>query len=305
MPEPLVSIIMPAYNAEASLGNALNSVLAQDYSALEIIVVDDGSSDGTQQLCESYGDRIRYIRQENAGASVARNRGIDEARGELIGFLDSDDLYLPGKIRKLVELWNAYPDVGAYTAAFREQMPTGLFTNPKPGTVFPDGSKAGVIDYFQCEYRGCWVVHTNTILVKRDVLHDVGGFDPALRFGEDVDLWSRIAGKYDMAYLDEPVAVYDRTNELSLCAQAHILDHGLEYLRAGREEKAVIQKERRKSYRRFRNKILLARLMLSIYEKDRAYLLKCLRKLRPVPFNIRVVVGAVLCCIPTRFWPAK
>jgi len=106
---PLVSVIIPAYNATAFLGETLDSVLAQTYPNLEIIVVDDGSTDDTPDLLGSYGDRIRVLRQANSGQATARNHGAREAHGELLAFLDSDDLWDPDKIARQVELLDRFP----------------------------------------------------------------------------------------------------------------------------------------------------------------------------------------------------
>ncbi len=303
MPDPLVSIIVPVYNAEESLRQAIDSVLGQTYPHIEVVVVDDGSCDGSSEICLAYGDRIRCLTQANQGASVARNHGIRVARGDYIGFLDSDDCYLPDKVDKLVGLFEKYPEAGAVTGAFIEKTAGGARVTPEAGRVLEDGAEHGLINYFKCEYQGCWVVHTNTILVRRAVLEEVGGFDENMCFGEDVDLWSRIAGRYPVAYLDEPLAVYDRTNDRSLCYSASVLDHGVDFLYGRREEKEYIDLPLRPSYRLFRNKILLARLMLSIYEKNRRTLWACLRKFHPIPLNIRILLAIAMLPLPTVCWP--
>ena len=99
---PLVSIIMPAHNREAYIGEAVESALSQDYENVELIVVDDGSTDRTYEILSDFGERIRLFRQHNAGPGAARNRGLDHAGGEFIAFLDSDDVWAPGKLRAQV-----------------------------------------------------------------------------------------------------------------------------------------------------------------------------------------------------------
>lgn len=303
MKQPLVSVIIPVFNAGSTLRRAINSVLHQSYSALELIVIDDGSTDDSLEICRSYGNRLRCLQQENRGASAARNHGIRCAKGDFIGFLDADDAYLPEKISSMVELFNAYPNAGAVTGAFVESHPGWERVNPKPGMVFGDDRAHGLIDYFMCEYRGFWVVHTNTILIRREVLDAVGLFNVSFRFGEDIDLWCRVAGRFPMVYLDRPVAYYNRSVESSLCATTTVLGQGVDYLYGREEEKRNISKELLPSYRLFRNKILLARLMLSIYEKDRRMLLRCLCKLNPVPLNIRVLLALAVFPLPVVLWP--
>ncbi|MBN2161945.1 MAG: glycosyltransferase [Pontiellaceae bacterium] len=300
----LVSIVIPAYNAAGIVKKAIDSVLAQTYRPLEIIVIDDGSTDETGRVCRGYGDCIQYVYQSNQGASAARNHGIRLARGEYIGFLDSDDHYLPEKISELVGLFEEFPEAGAVTGAFIQKTEAGERITPEPGLVFGDDEiQRGIIDYFMCEYRGCWVVHTNTILIRRQVLKLVGSFNESYRFGEDVDLWCRIAGQYPIAYVDQVVAYYDRCNEHSLCANSSVLGHGVDFLYDRSEERRLIRRSMLSSYRLFKNKILFARLMLSIYERNRGMLYSCLRKLRPFPLNIRILIALLVIPLPVCFWP--
>ena len=107
MIKPLISGIVPVYNGERYLRETLDSMLAQTYQPLEVIVVDDGSTDGTPKVVAGYGDRVRYIYQENSGPAIARNRGIDAARGEFIAFLDADDLWHPEKLMRQMTRFEA------------------------------------------------------------------------------------------------------------------------------------------------------------------------------------------------------
>lgn len=157
----LVSIVIAAYNAERTLKMAVDSVLQQRYENVEVVVVDDGSVDSTAEICASYGDRIRFFRQKNRGSSAARNLGISKVTGEIVGFLDADDIYLPNKLDQLVDLFEEYPEAGAVTGAFIQKVQGGEKITPEPGRVFKDGAKHGLIDYFMCEYRGSgWCIQT-------------------------------------------------------------------------------------------------------------------------------------------------
>src|SRR5512143_3730544 len=109
--EPLVSVVMPVYNGARYLRQALESALAQTYRPLEIVVVDDGSTDETPAILAEFGTRIRALRQPNSGSAAARNAALDAARGELIAFLDADDLWLPQKLAVQVEYLREHPDV--------------------------------------------------------------------------------------------------------------------------------------------------------------------------------------------------
>jgi len=299
----MVSIIVPAYNAARTVTRAIESLLAQTYEDIEILVVDDGSKDGTEEVCRKYGDRIRYIRQDNQGPSEARNTGIRNASGEYIGFLDADDWYLPEKIEQNIKLFSEYPEAGAVTSAFVQRTAFGDSVTPQTGRVFSDAGEKGLVDYFLSEFQGNWIVTTDTILVRREVIDAVGVFRSDLRYGEDLDLWCRIAGRFKIAYQDKPLAFYDRTNETSLCGSVTVLEHGVGYLYGRKEIREFVGVEKRASYVKFRNKILYARLMLSIYGKNRSVLLQCLRKLNPLSFNIRVFMALVLFPLPVAWWP--
>jgi glycosyltransferase involved in cell wall biosynthesis len=299
----LVSIVIPAYNTEGTIRRAIDSILVQTYKPIEIIVVDDGSKDGTEAVCRTYGDRIRYIKQDNGGAAAARNTGIRNANGDFVGFLDADDWYLPEKIKHDIKLFALYPEVGAVTSAFVQRTASGDMVTPQAGRVFGGAEEARLVDYFLSESQGNWIVTTNTILIRREVLDVVGVFNVDLTYGEDIDLWCRIAGGFDVVYQDKALSYYDRTNETSLCGSVSVLDHGIDFLYGSQEIKKYICEDKRTSYLRFRNKILFGRLMLSIYEKNRPMVLLCLRKLVPLPPNIRVLLALALLPLPAAWWP--
>src|SRR4051812_6975653 len=120
---PLVSVIVPAFNDERYLGEALKSALAQDYANKEIIVVDDGSTDSTPQILSTFSREIRVFRQSNGGAPVARNAAIAQARGKYLAFLDADDLWLPQKLSAQITYLEAHPDVGMVYSAWAEWRP--------------------------------------------------------------------------------------------------------------------------------------------------------------------------------------
>jgi glycosyltransferase involved in cell wall biosynthesis len=169
---PLVSIVVPVYNAEAFLRETLDSVFALDYQPFEVIVVDDGSTDGSAAIAESYAG-VRCIRQENRGPSEARNEGILIARGEFVAFVDSDDVVLPDKLSVQVGYLLDHPDVTA-TLGRQEWM------TPPPDAV-PDlvwGDLDGIPPL--------------SLVIRTAALLEVGCFDPALRGPEDTDLLMRL-----------------------------------------------------------------------------------------------------------------
>lgn len=207
---PAISVVIPLYNKGLYIQRAIKSVLNQTYKNFELIVVDDGSTDGGDQIVEGLADpRIRLIRQENGGVSAARNRGIAEAKAELVAFLDADDEWLPEKLQLQFDFLERYPDIKWTAGAFIQ------YRDDKP--VAPES--AFFSEWFEDEYvvkdallplsvgRCFWVV---TTMIRKQVFKEVGCFDTALRVGEEINLWMRIAKKYPkILYIRKPVAKYN------------------------------------------------------------------------------------------------
>lgn len=200
---PRVSVIIPTYNRRKYVQEAIDSVLAQTFTDYEIIVIDDGSTDGTDEALQvRYGDRIHYEWQENQGESVARNRGIELARGEYIAFLDSDDLWLPEKLEKQITLLSSDSELGAVfcqaLAIDREGTPLSL---PFLGDALTptDLAVEGLL------FRNT-VIGPSTLVVAKLVLEQVGGFDSDIRYAEDWDLCLRIRLYRTIDYVKKPLA---------------------------------------------------------------------------------------------------
>lgn len=188
--EPLVSVIVPAHNASAVLGESLESVQAQTYTNLEAIVVDDGSTDGTPELASTFvreDRRFRLSRQARAGASSARNAALREASGTWIAFLDADDVWLPDKLASQLALSNAAPEVNFLFSNYvlwdgRNDL--GLrYTRRKQ---FPRGDVRRRLARWN-------VFGTSSVVVNRELLDAAGMFDASLSHGQDWDLWLRMA----------------------------------------------------------------------------------------------------------------
>ncbi|MDB5688826.1 MAG: glycosyl transferase family 2, partial [Sphingomonas bacterium] len=184
---PCVSIILPAYQAAATLDRAIDSLVRQTFSDLEIIVVDDGSTDGTSAAATARAAadaRVRLIQQPNRGASAARNAGLAEARGEWIGFLDSDDWFDVEFLAKLLGLRDSAPNAGILYCDFALVDDAGRIQEEQH---VPDLS-----DAFGVLARGC-SLSVHCALTRADVMARAGHFDEALAVNEDWDLWQRIA----------------------------------------------------------------------------------------------------------------
>nr|MBN1230023.1 glycosyltransferase [Anaerolineae bacterium] len=178
---PLVSVIIPVYNQAHYLQRALDSVLAQIYRPVEIIVVDDGSTDNPRAICEQYGDRVRFIRQENQGVCTARNAGLQAATGELVQFLDSDDFVIPDKLNAQVALLVANPQVGIVNS--------GWWLTDQQGAVLECVTPWNEAPVLDLETWLFWKpVLPGAMLLRKAVVEAAGGFDPAFTQAEDVDL---------------------------------------------------------------------------------------------------------------------
>jgi glycosyltransferase involved in cell wall biosynthesis len=202
--QTLVSVILPVFNRAASVARAIDSVLAQTWSAFELLIVDDGSTDETLAVLERYRSRATIIRQENAGAYAARNLGLRHARGSMIAFQDSDDAWLPDKLERQVPLMRphvglVYGDVHVVSAP-RDDCPrlgyTG-FTRTRP-------HRGRVLEHF----ASANFVPTCTALVRKSALEEIGGFQEGSRLSADYLAWFQIAQRHMFDYVPAPVAVY-------------------------------------------------------------------------------------------------
>lgn len=194
---PLVSVVVPAYNSALYVGMAVRSALDQDYPNKEIIVVNDGSTDNTADILAQFGARIVVVNQSNSGVAAARNLGMQTARGAYIALLDADDAWLPGKLRKQVDYLSAHPELAAVYCAWREWQPDahGQFTLPRLSReeMEQDGIEAQDSGWLYNKLFLESVIHTTTLLMRREIMEQVGQFDPTLRRGQDYDYWFRMS----------------------------------------------------------------------------------------------------------------
>jgi len=192
MGNPLVSVILPVYNGGILLAEAIESVLEQDYRPIEIIFVDDGSTDPTAQIAVEFAGQVRYFYQPNSGPAAARNLGIRMAQGEFIAFIDADDLWPPGKLRTQMKCFQTFPTV---------EIVQGLI------------SRVGIQDPFQGQLVGAEIdfpfIYTNlgSMLVRRSVFEKLGYFEEGLRFHEDTDFWLRAREKGILILVQRKIAL--------------------------------------------------------------------------------------------------
>ncbi|MEW6660288.1 MAG: glycosyltransferase [Thermodesulfobacteriota bacterium] len=197
---PRVSVIIPTYNRAALVKEAVAAVLAQTYRDLELLVVDDGSTDGTSETMAAYGEAIRVLRSpRRRGVSAARNLGIAAARGEWLAFLDSDDLWLPEKLARQMAFMAAHPWL-LISQTEETWVRRGVRVNP-PRTHKKEGGHIFLRSLERC------LVSPSAVVLHRRLLDAHGGFDEELPAAEDYDLWLRLAWRYEVGLIPEPLVI--------------------------------------------------------------------------------------------------
>jgi glycosyltransferase involved in cell wall biosynthesis len=212
-PSASISVVVPCYNAERWIVAALESVLAQDWPVREVIVVDDGSSDGSAQLVRSRFPHVTLLQQPNRGVAAARNQGIERAQGEWIAFIDADDIWLPGKLKAQWEALAAEPGTRlAYTAwhvwKSDEPYPTQDLLDELCAEAGVPQRWAGPSGWIYPELLLDCCVWSSTVLAHRSLFAEIGVFDPGLRIGEDYDLWLRASRVTPILRVAQPLALY-------------------------------------------------------------------------------------------------
>jgi glycosyltransferase involved in cell wall biosynthesis len=194
------SVVIPLYNKEATVERALRSVFRQTVQDFEIVIVNDGSTDNGARVVEAIGDsRVRLIHQENQGVSVARNRGIAEARYELIAFLDADDEWLPEFLETIRRMVDRYPDCGLYATRY---FLRSLVDRQQPAIVrgIPGAFEGILENYFKIAVRSTPPVCSSAVCARKSVLTQIGGFPVGVISGEDLLTWARMAARFTIAY---------------------------------------------------------------------------------------------------------
>ena len=226
---PLVSIIVPMYNAETHIKDCLDSLLGQSYESKEIIVVDDGSSDNSAEIVKSFGNSVKYILQENAGSAVARNTGLDHANGEFIAFNDSDDLWAPNRLHQQVKFLQDHPEFGVVTGKFGHVDESFQYADTQ---AVEDSKQPELVDH-----RSGWVYHTLfetswyhiiAALVRKSTLQNIQ-FKPKFRRGQDYDFWLQLAASTQIAQVDTLYAYY-RKNTQSISHRPHLRNYRAEIM---------------------------------------------------------------------------
>ncbi len=218
---PTVSVIMPAFNVEEYLGGAVESVLAQTYSDLEVLVVNDGSTDGTGALAGTYAardSRVRVFHKLNGGISSSRNYALRAARGELIALLDGDDMWNPGFLEAQVAILESRPEIDIVTANARN---LGGRHTGRPARPWPDARPHPDLLQIIADEEAVFIM----CVFRRRVYETIGEFDESLRTNEDYDYWLRAAARGFRFYRNpEPLGQYRRRNDSLSASQVNMLN---------------------------------------------------------------------------------
>ena len=231
----MVSIVIPLYNKEKAIVRTLDSVLAQTYMDYEVIVVNDGSTDRSKEVVELWlaenscrcGCRFRLLSKSNGGVCSARNRGIQEAKGEYIAFLDADDLWDKDYLAEQVRMMSDFPKAAMWGINFAE-MYDGKLVRELP-TGLQKGYRGYVEDYFNIPGRISDLFCSSSVVVRKEVFDNVGYFDERIKYAEDTDMWWRIIARYSVAFYDRYMVFYQFDAENRALLKPKPLDKSLPY----------------------------------------------------------------------------
>jgi len=238
------SIVIPLYNKERCIGRTLQSVLGQTYPSFEVVVVDDGSTDGSAEVVRAIEDgRIRLIEKENGGVCSARNRGIMESKYDYVAFLDADDCYDSEFLAEQVKLIEEFPNAAMWGVNFAElyegklihRLPTGL----------PVGYRGIVSDYFTMPGRVSDLFCSSSVVIRKSAFDVAGMFDERIRYSEDIDMWYRIILSFPVVFYDRYLAYYYYDAENRAMNRPVQLKYFLPYY----VDKYDVYRERRDFYR--------------------------------------------------------
>lgn len=203
------SVVIPLFNKSQHIQKAVNSVLNQTFPDFEIIVVNDGSTDKSLSIVEQIKDeRVKIINQPNSGVSTARNNGVKASKYDYIAFLDADDWWDEHFLEEMKVLIEKYPDAGIYGSKY-DIVKFGRVRKDDVG--LPDSFTDGFIDYLKTyAIRYFMPICSSAVVIKKSVFEELKGFKPQLKFGEDFDLWVRVALKYKVAYKNKSLAYFNQ-----------------------------------------------------------------------------------------------
>lgn len=287
------------YNKETSISHTIECVLAQTYRDFELVIVDDGSTDNSAAIVETFKDpRIRLIRQPNGGVSVARNTGIKEAKGEYVAFLDADDEWLKEHLDNLVQLIKLFPDNKAYATNYYNEL-KGVRKNTVLNKI-PFNTESGVLNnYFEvcsCSHPPVW---SSAVCVERNLMLDIGGFPVGIRSGEDLLTWARIAVRTDWVYSMKPTAIYILGDGHDYSKKPTRRQDSVDPVCAGLKELLKSDYNRKKELAHFIGRFYKMKASISLRFGDhKNAIYNCMKSLWYRPFAFETYPILVMGCLP-------
>ncbi len=208
---PFFSVIIPLYNKEKYIQNTLNCVFNQSFDNFEVIVVNDGSTDGSLEILRKFSDhRLKIIHQKNQGVSVARNTGMENAKADYICFLDADDTWKQNHLQAFYDTITKFPEAKMYCGRYVTQISKNTFIENRFIDI-PENYEGYVTDFFKSSIINR-IALTSAVCIHKDIFNEIGGFDPTLKSDQDLDYWIKIALKHTIAITAENTMVYNFIN---------------------------------------------------------------------------------------------
>lgn len=217
MYQKLISVVVPLYNKERHIARAINSIYSQTYKNVEVLIIDDGSTDNSANVVKAINkDNLYLIRQDNKGVSAARNSGIKRSQGEIIAFLDADDEWRTDFLETIIRLITQYSEVGLYATSYFTCNSNGILTSMDFDGI-PAAPWCGLIDNYFKLLLYSLPISSSSVAIPKKVFTDVGMFTEGEPRAEDQEMWFRIALKYKIAYYNIPCATYYQNAENRAC----------------------------------------------------------------------------------------
>ncbi len=230
----MISVVVPLYNKERSIVLTIESVVNQTYKDWELIIINDGSTDNSLEVVKNFVEglkiedcRLKILSKPNGGVCSARNRGIQEARGEYVALLDGDDLWDKEYLAEQIKMIHDYPDAAMWGINFAELSEGKLIR--KLETALPEGYRGYVENYFQMQGRVSDLFCSSSVLIRKDVFDKVGLFDERIKYAEDSDMWFRIISNYPVAFYDRYMVHYLYDAENRAMNRKRLLKYWLPY----------------------------------------------------------------------------
>lgn len=295
----MISVVIPLYNKEQSIASTLQTVLNQTYQDFEIVIVDDGSTDhSVGEVTKMTDPRIRLIHQENAGVSAARNRGIEEAKGEYIAFLDADDEWKSDYLKTQYELTQKYPECSVFACNYEFKDGQGKVT-PTIIRKIPFKGEDGILsNYFEVASCSHPPICSITIMVKKNAIQSIGGFPVGIKSGEDLLTWARLAVNGKIAYAKQAYAVFN-VEGYSISEKPKRIPAEQDIV--GQELKALLKAHPSKGLRLYN--ALWHKMRSSIYlrlKMRKKSIREALISIRYNPFNYKLYIYIVLNLLPVK-----